>query len=533
MATADGDDPVAWHDRFGLRDLPGDRVPPRRTFGAGAGGAAQRGDRAAARRGGGDGRSGARSPMPSRRSDCCSPIAALRRRGADRMMAVIDVELPLEAEEFLVWLASERGRARNTIEAYRRDLVALSALADQARPHDDERDHGRSHRFRRRAASIDGGHDVGRPAVGGDPHAAPLPGHRTGPPGRSDRTARRRPRAVGHPQAAQRGAGDEPARRRDRQRAARAPRSGLARTAVRHRRSDLRGGRPVGGRHRLRRSRSCACSARDRRSASCPTARLPRCRPRRLVLAVWPGGAGARSVEAPRRRRGGLPQPARRPPQPAGGVARDPQVRRSGRHPRPPLAARAAPLVRDAPARPRRRPADRAGDARARLDLDDAGVHARSARSGCGRSTGRRIRGRCMREQDASHLHASRIIWRRGSSGRCRRGLPNRVEVEWAASQLLPGELRTVAADEQPGPAALGDRGPTLRGRPPAGDAGRGRRGAAARRRQDRVRPGHVGSRGGHARRAARPALHALPRPRADRRRPGRRRPVPTRQRST
>jgi integrase/recombinase XerD len=37
---------------------------------------------------------------------------------------VDDVELPLAAEEFLVWLASERGRARNTIDAYRRDLVA-------------------------------------------------------------------------------------------------------------------------------------------------------------------------------------------------------------------------------------------------------------------------------------------------------------------------------------------------------------------------------------------------------------------------
>src|SRR5262245_31846257 len=35
-----------------------------------------------------------------------------------------DVELPLEAEEFLVWLSSERGRARNTIDAYRRDLTA-------------------------------------------------------------------------------------------------------------------------------------------------------------------------------------------------------------------------------------------------------------------------------------------------------------------------------------------------------------------------------------------------------------------------
>ena len=34
-----------------------------------------------------------------------------------------DVELALEAEEFLVWLSSERGRARNTIDAYRRDLI--------------------------------------------------------------------------------------------------------------------------------------------------------------------------------------------------------------------------------------------------------------------------------------------------------------------------------------------------------------------------------------------------------------------------
>jgi tyrosine recombinase XerD len=37
------------------------------------------------------------------------------------------VELALEAEEFLVWLASERGRARNTLQAYRRDLLAYQA----------------------------------------------------------------------------------------------------------------------------------------------------------------------------------------------------------------------------------------------------------------------------------------------------------------------------------------------------------------------------------------------------------------------
>ena len=34
------------------------------------------------------------------------------------------IELPIEAEEFLVWLTSERGRSRNTVQAYRRDLLA-------------------------------------------------------------------------------------------------------------------------------------------------------------------------------------------------------------------------------------------------------------------------------------------------------------------------------------------------------------------------------------------------------------------------
>ena len=34
------------------------------------------------------------------------------------------VELSREAEEFLSWLAVERGRAANTVSAYRRDLTA-------------------------------------------------------------------------------------------------------------------------------------------------------------------------------------------------------------------------------------------------------------------------------------------------------------------------------------------------------------------------------------------------------------------------
>jgi integrase/recombinase XerD len=40
------------------------------------------------------------------------------------------IELPLESEEFLVWLSSERGRSRNTVQAYRRDLRQYQAWLD-------------------------------------------------------------------------------------------------------------------------------------------------------------------------------------------------------------------------------------------------------------------------------------------------------------------------------------------------------------------------------------------------------------------
>jgi integrase/recombinase XerD len=39
-------------------------------------------------------------------------------------MLAIEDELPLEVEDFLVWLRAERGRSSNTVAAYRRDLVA-------------------------------------------------------------------------------------------------------------------------------------------------------------------------------------------------------------------------------------------------------------------------------------------------------------------------------------------------------------------------------------------------------------------------
>ncbi|MEL7210881.1 MAG: site-specific integrase, partial [Actinomycetota bacterium] len=41
-----------------------------------------------------------------------------------------DGSLPLEAEDFLIWLASERGRSPNTLAAYRRDLRQYQAHLD-------------------------------------------------------------------------------------------------------------------------------------------------------------------------------------------------------------------------------------------------------------------------------------------------------------------------------------------------------------------------------------------------------------------
>ena len=39
----------------------------------------------------------------------------------------IELDLPIEAEEYLTWLSAERGRSTNTLSAYRRDLVGYVA----------------------------------------------------------------------------------------------------------------------------------------------------------------------------------------------------------------------------------------------------------------------------------------------------------------------------------------------------------------------------------------------------------------------
>ncbi|WP_423980472.1 site-specific integrase, partial [Ilumatobacter sp.] len=44
---------------------------------------------------------------------------------------VAEAPLPLEAEEFLAWMLSEKGRSANTLAAYRRDLNAYCAWLDE------------------------------------------------------------------------------------------------------------------------------------------------------------------------------------------------------------------------------------------------------------------------------------------------------------------------------------------------------------------------------------------------------------------
>ena len=117
----------------------------------------------------------------------------------------------------------------------------------------------------------------------------------------------------------------------------------------------------------------------------------------RLVRCIGKGEQGARRPDRPRGRRGAAPLPGARPalPRPApparavperAGRAADPRrrlpdpppARREGRPragPRPPPPP--PPLVRDPPARGRRRPALRAGDARPRRPGDDRALHAR------------------------------------------------------------------------------------------------------------------------------------------------------------
>ena len=131
---------------------------------------------------------------------------------------------------------------------------------------------------------------------------------------------------------------------------------------------------------------SCGSSARATRSGSCPIGE---------VALDWLDGAGStgrgrpcsrshhvdagpRRAAVPRR-----PRPAARAPAGLGGGRRAAATRRGPRRPGQP--AHAAPLVRDAPARGRRRPAGRPGVARTCEYLHDPALHAPDRRADPGR----------------------------------------------------------------------------------------------------------------------------------------------------
>ena len=150
---------------------------------------------------------------------------------------------------------------------------------------------------------------------------------------------------------------------------------GDPRGALRDRAAHLRAGRPVARRRRPRR-RAAAGLRQGVEGADRPgRAVRGRC-PGPVAGRRRPARAGPRAVGPARRRRGGVPQPPRRAAVPPGRVGRRAQGRGAGRARRPADPPRAAPLLRDPHARPRRRHPHRAGAARPRLDQHDAGVHA-------------------------------------------------------------------------------------------------------------------------------------------------------------
>ena len=174
-----------------------------------------------------------------------------------------------------------------------------------------------------------------------------------------------------------------------RRRSARAARPGAARAALRHRDPHQRGGRARPRRPRSRRRHACVCSARGRRNGSSRSGRGARValeaylRDGRLVLRRARARRSTRDGDAVvLNARGGrhLAPVVLDDRAPGGGAGR---ARRAA------VAARAAPLVCDPHARPRRRSPGGAGAARPRQHLDHPGVH-----EGLAGAAARRVRRR-------------------------------------------------------------------------------------------------------------------------------------------
>ncbi len=158
---------------------------------------------------------------------------------------------------------------------------------------------------------------------------------------------------------------------------------------------------------------------------------------------IGSGKTGSRPMEAARRRRGCVSQSARRSPEPTRSVVGDQEVRRASRHQGTAVAPRATAFVCDPPARPRCGPADRARNARPRLDFDDPGVHeGQPGTTVGGLPDGTSASGSSgfvvsKPHQLLTHPHhlAARFFGSLSSRP------PDPDEEAWAQAQLLPGEL--------------------------------------------------------------------------------------------
>src|SRR5262249_2518487 len=60
-----------------------------------------------------------------------APTRPGRHREHSRDRVAVSTALALSVEEFLTWMATERGRSANTVAAYRRDLWAYCAWLDE------------------------------------------------------------------------------------------------------------------------------------------------------------------------------------------------------------------------------------------------------------------------------------------------------------------------------------------------------------------------------------------------------------------
>ncbi len=293
--------------------------------------------------------------------------------------------------EYETWLRVERGLAPNSLAAYRRDLrryesylrrigeldpttvndTTVAAYVDELRDAVDRRRQpsvraGDHRPFGRRGALV--------PPVlrrGGAARVRPERGHRQ-PAG-----------AAGDPEGAQRSRGHRAAERGHRRRAPRVARPGDARDALRRGPADQRVGRPRS--RRPRSPRRLGARARQGLEGAGDADRAHRACARSATTSP----SAARSSTRPRARGGigGVPQRAGRSADAAGCVAGGAGRRRQGRALRPPVPARAPPLVRDPHARPRCRHPRGAGAARATPASRPRRCTRRCRRNGSGPST--------------------------------------------------------------------------------------------------------------------------------------------------